>query len=354
MHLPLANAQVAGSPVKPLQAADPFLKPLPANSDSVPVTPNAVTPGNSAPSPDRKPASNASEDGPGNKLILKSIERLGQLRSIEAHINQQVNMFGRSVLGAGEYRQINVGQDSLIRLDLKLQLDEQFATLQQIVDGKFIWTYEERPLAVPTAEDAEQNQHLAADKSGVSRHLSRVNLDLVKEAYATGNVDGSSRLQALPSLGQGGLEGMLSELGDLFSFTEPQAGKLHSTDVWLLFGTWKTSVAKELFENEKAKQTKKKGADAGDVGLPAHIPHQVIIALGREDLFPFRFEYRRRVADEPLNGIVVKTNTREIVTIELSRVAFNVEIDQRHFARQTHDLPVIDRTAEFLLQRRLR
>ena len=176
-----------------------------------------------------------------------------------------------------------------------------------------------------------------------------MNLDLVKEAYAAGNIDGSSRFQAsMPSLGQGGLSGMLAELGDLFSFAEPKAGKLHSTDVWLLFGTWKPSVAEELFRDEK-----KQGAP-GNFELPGHIPHQVIIALGRSDLFPFRFEYRRRVADQPLNGIVVKTNTREIVTIELSRVAANVEIDQRQFARQNHDLPVIDRTAEFLLHRRMR
>ncbi len=348
MHQDLATAQVAGPSTDPLPATDPFLKPLPEISDSGPAKPSLTVPVSAAPLSDRDVAGDA--DGPGNGMIRQSIEQLSRLRSIEAHINQQVNMFGRSVLGVGEYRQINVGQDSLIRLDLKLQLDEQVASLQQIVDGKFIWTYEERPLAVPSAKDALADQSLGSEGTGVSRHLSRVNLDLVKEAYAAENIDGSSRFQAsMPSLGQGGLSGMLSELGDLFSFTEPKAGKLHSTDVWLLFGTWKPSVAEELFRDEKKKQ----GAP-GNFELPGHIPHQVIIALGRSDLFPFRFEYRRRVADQPLNGIVVKTNMREIASIELSRVAANVDIDQRQFARQNHDLPVIDRTAEFLLHRRMR
>ena len=262
-------------------------------------------------------------------------------------------MFGRTVLGAGQYRQLNVGQDALVRLDLKLQLDQQVASLQQIVDGKFIWRYEERP-AGPLPPDNFEGEPVAVGEPNTIRHLSRIDLDVVKQAHAAKNGNGPRGIPAtMPSLGHGGLAGMMSELGDLFSFEEPKAGKLHSTDVWLLFGTWKPDAVRTLFSDEAAKKNGKKRGK-GDVELPGHIPHQVIIALGRDDLFPFRFEYRRRVADQPLNGIVVKTNTREIVSIELSRVALNVDIDQRQFARHSHDLPVIDRTAEYLLHRRLR
>ena len=295
----------------------------------------------------------ASEASPvGNELLSRALDRLDSLHSIQAKIVQQVNMFDQSTFGVGEYRQLNTGQDSLVRIDLRLKVGDQLASMQQISDGRFLWTYTERP-RFPKHELARKQPDADNAPTQFIRNLSRIDLDEVQRARHAGMND----LRRAPlSLGQGGLSEILSELDTLFTFATPQAGTLHGVDVWMVSGHWRENM-KQVYFGKKTDPGKARQGTAKQVArtsLPGHVPHKVIIALGRADLFPFRFAYRRQVADDPLEGIVVKTNTREMMSIELSEVAFDAKIDQRQFTYHAHDLPVINRTAEYLSHRGLR
>ena len=87
--------------------------------------------------------------------------------------------------------------------------------------------------------------------------------------------------------------------------------------------------------------------------LPAHLPEEVVVWLGREDLFPFRIQYLRgeegRESDN--RGATGAAAADAIVTMELFEVTTGDLIDPRVFQFQPPtELEVKDRTDEYLAQ----
>ena len=77
--------------------------------------------------------------------------------------------------------------------------------------------------------------------------------------------------------------------------------------------------------------------------LPAHLPHQVEVVLGQEDLFPYRVTYLK------YDSVDGKYVLKPAVTTEFYEVTFRETLDQEQFIyKQPANLGVVDRTDAFI------
>ncbi len=255
----------------------------------------------------------------GNLLLQQAIARLKSYQSIRCSVRQRIELFGHTLVGTGEYQQLNQGTDLLLRSDLKIQLEDRAATYQQICDGRFLWRYHNSP---------------DVDKLGAFRQeLSRVDLDVVRRHRSLDYVP----LDAAP--GYGGLSQLLEQIHRHFEFQPPQPGMLHEVPVWMLPGTVQLATFDQFPGNQVTAQRS-----------PEHFPHFVTLALGQEDLFPFRIEYRRKKSDGSSSEIVVTADSRAIVTLELFQVQLNLPLNPELFVKRAGDMPVRDATQSYLEQ----
>ena len=58
----------------------------------------------------------------GNKLVADAARQVFRLKALEAKVRQRVSVFGQEVPGAGEYAQLSLGQQKLLRLEMKMQI----------------------------------------------------------------------------------------------------------------------------------------------------------------------------------------------------------------------------------------
>lgn len=245
-------------------------------------------------------------------------------------------MFGQTLVGDGAYRQTQRGAEMLLRMDLQLQLDDRAATFQQISDGRFLWKFQDSP----------DIKKLGAFK----QELSRVDLDIVRRAQP---IPGASSLPVSPAaLGQGGMPQFVRQLVRNFTFDVPQSGTLHDVPVWIVNGEWYEPSLRQVMNRycDPSKEDKSLPDSMSELlkSLPSQFPHQVNLVIGKDDLFPYRVEYRRIVNQDSASGIVVTSNTKPMVTLELYRVQYDAPIDPSYFVRRAGDLPVLDATAAYL------
>ena len=116
----------------------------------------------------------------------------------------------------------------------------------------------------------------------------------------------------------------------------------------MLSGVWRSRTFETI--------TGKTIADRDDIpvrDLREPLPHTVTLILGRDDLFPYRLEYRRKSDPRAATGVVVTTASVPIMVLELYEVQLNAPIDPNRFQRQAGELPVRDRTDEYLQRHQL-
>ena len=77
-----------------------------------------------------------------------------------------------------------------------------------------------------------------------------------------------------------------------------------------------------------------------------HTPHYVLLFLGRDDLFPFRIEYRRR-DPVPVAGLEGATD-KTIASMDLFEVRLNVPVSPTRFYFNPGKLEYSDQTDRFL------
>ncbi len=267
----------------------------------------------------------AIEPPAGADLLPAAIERLRSYRSLRATLRQQISLFGHTLVGSGEYYQMTQGRDLLLRMDLKIQLEDRASVFQQISDGRFLWRYSHRP---------------SIDELGsFQREMSRVDLDVVKSAMPL--------RPSAPSidLAFGGLPHLLAQLNQNFQFDSALSGTLHGVPVWMSSGGWQPDALARLAPEQAADEPPQERVL---LGLAEQIPHSVTIHFGKDDLFPYRVEFWRITSDKPSNGIVVSANSRRTVVLELFEVQFNIPIDVSKFERSSFELPVVDATSAYL------
>ena len=270
----------------------------------------------------------------GNLLLSRAVKQLAQHGSIVAKIRHRVDLFGNELIGSGTYRQLDVGQDRLLRLELKIPLGNQITSIQQVCDSRFLWLQQTMP------------DKLRSERTTISR------IDLNEIRRATFN-DSNSLVNRRDGLliGQGGLPQLLIELERHFAFHEVRSGTLHQVPVWITWGKWKPAALRLLFGGNGVEQEPGGKQDELLTKLPRHVPHSAMVILGKQDLFPYQFEYRRsKDAHQPRNAtsVIEKTDSRAIVTMELFEVQLGAAIDPIQFVFKPGDRPWIDRTRDYL------
>ena len=259
----------------------------------------------------------------GQSLLSRAAAQLTSLPALEAKLRQKAQLFGQEVAGSGTYLQTQSQRGLLLRLELKLNVGDQQSSLQQVCDGRFLWV--RRDVA-----------------SGVS--LGRVDMDRIREAIRTNGrptwVDVSTN-----GLAVGGLPQVLAALAENFQFSTPRAVQSDRASAWVLDGRWKSDRLAELLPDQREKIFSGQPADL--TRLSPHLPTDVRVVLGRNDLLPYRIEYRR-MDDVPTAPAQDGGVSEPMVVLEILEIRRPEELDQGLFSYQPGNQEVMDYTDLYL------
>lgn len=270
--------------------------------------------------------------GDGSRLPTESADRLmadmlAAVRgreSISARIRQKIDVLGEKLVGTGSYLQQGRGEAQKIRLELKIQVASQTTNMQQVCDGNFLWLQQDT-LNKPT--------------------LTRIDVRRVREAMFD-HTGRHSRFEQI-QLALCGLPKLLESLDKSFAFKLVQSDRLDGVPVWVVRGTWRPEALAETYPDPKAASKAGQGGAAGK--LPPHAPEVVVLLIGRDDLFPYRVEFRRRL-EVDAKSPVRTDETRPLVIMEWFEVALDTPIDERQFIYRPGDLEFTDGTQKLLEQ----
>ncbi len=246
---------------------------------------------------------------PADLLVRQAADRLDQYSSISAKVRYSAEVFERRIVGAGTYLQ-GPSASHLLRFELKLQVGDQVTSLQQIADGGSLWTLRQ-------VDDAPT--------------LSRVDIAKVLEAVPAGALGQGGAGQGGHVLGLGGLPRLVRGLSGSFRFNSVQQAQLAGVTVYVTRGSWERAALARLLPDQQAAIQAGQAVDLGK--LPRQVPDEVILFLGRDDLFPYRIEYRRKGA-------------KPLLIMELFELKLNTPLDRRWFDYQPGDTPVVDQTPQ--------
>lgn len=281
-------------------------------------SPIQVTASPSTPAP-AEPVTSGS-DAEGAKLIFDAIEQLSRQQTIAAKVRHRTQIFGHRLVGSGVYLQRKAQPDPLVRFSLSIQAGERSVSLLHICDGRFLWIREN--FEPPGS-------------------LSRIDLRRIRSGD-----DGLSRSSAPVTSLSGGIVQLLRSLQDNFEFDAPHSLTFQDVPVWAITCRWKT--------DRLAAYLSKKHSAVGENGqiqfeeLPSQVPNQVLVLLGKDDLFPYHIDFRRRQG----LGSESEKHTESLVTMELFEVQFNAPINPTLFAYKPGDIEITDGTDEYLAKQR--
>ncbi len=211
---------------------------------------------------------------PGGPLLDEAARRLVALPHCECKIRQRVEVMGQQLAGAGNYAQLATAEvdRTRVRWELKFQVGDRLASVQQVNDGRFFWSRYDLP---------------------GRQSLGRVDLRTLRDVQQReSSIPPEAALRSWLALG--GLSRLLQGLSDHFELGWAQPRVVETTPVWVLVGTWKPASLARLAPTAKTliDQSRPVPIDR----LPAHLPDLVVVVLSRDPrlpLFPYRVEYRR-------------------------------------------------------------
>jgi hypothetical protein len=269
------------------------------------------------------PADRGSHDGaPLLDDVLSVMERRPL---VVANLRQRVQIGEHELSGTGCYYQQGAGIQRRTRWQMQTLVAGETANLLQVFDGRFLWT----------------DQHLPA-----SRRVTRIDMvRLRRELNARGAADEEGEAGSVVDRGcaefRGGLVQLLRELADRFDFTaEPATGSL-ATPCYALVGRWKPQELGGLWSPLP-------DAERAPEAWPTHLPHHVVLEVGREDLFPYRLEYRG-AADAALAGLPGGGQaSTPLARYEWFDVQFIATIEPEQFSYTAGEIDWVDRTDDAL------
>lgn len=250
-------------------------------------------------------------------LLKAAYDKVDHYGSISAKLRQRAEFFGVSMLGAGTYVQ-GSSPSHRLRYEVTFQLGNRKASVQQIADGEYLWTRRELASA-PT--------------------LTRINIDRVLEIQ-----EAHRQPQALRSgyvLGLGGLSRVLLSLQTCWTFDTVAETTHGGLPMYVLRGAWNRESLTHLLQDQK--DAIRKGAEPDVTELPPQVPDEVLLFLGRDDLFPYRFEYRRTPASQA-TAQESEPTLKTLLACEFYEVQINESIDPTLFTYDPGDLHYDDET----------
>ncbi len=264
-------------------------------------------------------------------LFDQATAALAQHRSVMARIRYQAEMFGNHLVGKGSYLQLGQGLERKMRLELETPIGDQSLVLEQICDGQFLWQYQP-PIA--------RNKQTAPERPTVTR------IDIRRVLAAAQQDKRDVRADFIGQLSLGGLPKLMEGLRQSFRFNRAEAGKLGDVRVWIATASWRPE-ALAVFAKDLADQAAK-GRPLNLKRLPQQLPEEIVVYFGRDDLFPYRIEYRRRTAQQG-RGAESDGEMLPIVVVEFCDVRLNVQIDPQQFEyRPGNEVDVVDATQNFM------
>jgi len=258
----------------------------------------AQTPARTEPSPDASLVETAVD---GQQLVADAAKNLDDAESISAKIRQTGVILNRPLEGYGLYLQSGLGNERLLRLELKLSVGSTSTSMVQVCNEESLW--------------------LRRDVGGEAT-VTRVKLGEVRKAEAQAGIRTTEPNTSL--LSRGGLPILMKSLDDHFIFASPKSSSILDTPVWELEGHWKPDTLRRLLPSQEDAIEKKGEIDYEQ--LAPNVPARVRIVLGREGMakmFPFRIEYFR--------SPVPVEEEEPMIRIEFFEVRRGVAIDSRLF-----------------------
>ena len=230
----------------------------------------------------------------GRELLVRSIQQLRQQPAIEARVRQRLLLYGNQFIGSGYYRQLGQGPNKFLLWELKMEINGEITSLKQVSDRRYLWIHRNFP------DRTEQGL---------------VDLRKVRQARAAAAPRPGP---GSPWMAVGGLSELLQGLERYFEFSAAHSEKLGDHPVWVLEGYWKPKHLAALLPDQKGvPEQRGKPISPGNAGprsvpsprrrpprlspatlakLPPHLPHRVVLVLGRDPvvpLFPYRIEFQR-------------------------------------------------------------
>jgi hypothetical protein len=274
-----------------------------------------------------------SEGAAGSTIVGDAAKRVASEQAISAEMRYRIDAFGHQLVGTGSYLQFGPGVEKLLRLDLKMQVGDKLATVQEIRGADAYWIRRDVPPA-------------AASLGWVDLRQLRKNAS---------SLAASSHESIMPQddwIMLGGLARLVAALDQNFLFDEPRADELrfNAADgksvvrlpIWTVAGRWKPARLATLADRDKKRPNT----------LPEQLPDRVELVLGRTEevlpLFPYRISYYRTPpADKNAPKDAAPPAPRELLTLELFNVS-RKPIDPREFQYQPGDQDVKNLTPYYV------
>jgi hypothetical protein len=258
----------------------------------------------------------------GDQLLRRAITSLSAHQGVKATVRQQAQLFGYRLLGKGSYLQQGRGAEIRNRLELTIEADGQTSSLLQIADGRYLWS--ER-------------------RDGDSRHVERIDVGRVRKQL--GKLTGNAAPVPHKLLAFGGLPDLLASLLQHFQFAPPKASHLGDMQVYRLVGRWRTAPVTRLAVLAGAPTDS--GATTPKKRPSPRVPREVVVLLGRDDLFPYVIQYAGGPTDETGQGRAAGSSLA-MLRIELYEVQIDGLIDPRQFVYRPDDVESVDATGRYV------
>jgi len=272
----------------------------------------------------------------GNVLVAQAARRVQAESSIQSQIRFRIDLAGQNLLGNGMYVQLGDGPEKLLRFDLKLQVGQRVAALQQISGQQYFWIRRD----LPPASNKVSRVNLRSIRNAVTKKHAAADRDADLNGSLASPADDAWLLL-------GGLPALLESLSRDFDFGPARAGEIElpggnslptRTPVWAVSGVWK----KERWEELTTSPAKKK------VAAPPLLPQRVDLVLHRsEQSFPL-FPYRVLYYGPSETGGAGEGSLRPIVSMELFNLQTAANLDPRDFDYNPGEQEVEDLTAVYL------
>jgi hypothetical protein len=271
----------------------------------------------------------------GQQLVAAAARRVAAEPAISAELRCKIDAFGHELVGTGNYLQSGAGPEKLVRLELRMQMGQKPATVQEIRGEDVYWVRRDVPPQPPT--------------------LGRVDLKQLRKSMVQANALAASN--GLPQgdwIMLGGLGRLLKALEQNFVFAAPRSDELafNSADgkslvklpIWVVAGQWNPERLAALV-----------GKEPGKIGaIPEQLPDRVELVLGRTEdvlpLFPYRITYwRTPAADKKGKDATPAVAPRELLTIELFKISNDPQkINPTAFQYQPGDQDVQELTESYV------
>lgn len=259
----------------------------------------------------------------GSDLIEGCRSRLLAKSSVIAQVRQRIQLFDRQLFGSGIYLQQGGGPRPQFRFELDFQLENGSRTMVQCSDGRTLWLL-------------EKNASGAALRK---IDLDRLALAIQRFRPEIENSEDRPTTDRQHDVAHGGLLRLIEDLRTNFQFQTIGQADIAGVEVWVVQGIWREDRLQRL-ALQADEEGKWKQRDPAELG--SHVPDDVLVYLDRDELFPYRIQYRRleRVADDS------PPQPRSLVEMELFQVRFGASIEPVQFAKPV-DMEADDHTEPF-------